>query len=320
MLIVTNENVNGIVDYSVAMVNSIIKDRTYPGKLKNVMYLAFISYIIEYGYDKIETIYKTFASAKFTMTSFSIDDYIKSRNDLPIEYRGFNEQVSMGSPAVTLSLLKGEIHNPIFIDEIVLSTNMDMGLLAWIDAFIHEINHLYTSQNNRLFFSANSLFIRNGLLLFEENGNKPKEKGRQFNEYINSLQTEDLVANIIELCGLKINNPFVASMIENIKFGANKKYITIGYTGLLPPYRELYNNKQFKDTLAKCFDQGDISIISESFDSCTENGAYEQLLELSDRAFNVVVINQQGLLLGEIVKQTRDIIMKYSQNTESKRY
>lgn len=320
MIVVTNENVNGIVDYSVAMVDSIIKDREYPGKLKISLYLAFISYIIEYGYDKIETIYKTFSSTRFTMTQLTIADYIQSRSDFREDKKNVHGNVLSQAPAVTVSLLEGDIHSPIFIDEIAISSKADMDILCWIEALIHEINHLYNSQNNRLQIWGEIIVIRNGLQTHQYGFGKDIEKGRTFDECINSLQTEKLVQNIIELHGLHIKNPFITSMLENTKYGANKKYISTGYQAFLPLYREAYCNKHFAELLSNGLNQGNITFISSEFDKCAGNGSYNQLLGLSDRLFDTFIINQHDPIFEGTAFEIRMILKKYLQNVNTKKY
>lgn len=320
MIIVTNENVNGIVDYSVSMVDSIVKDKKYPGKLKNAMYLVLISYIIEYGYEKIEDIYQTFSTTKFTMTNIPLGEYLNTRADLKDGKIKIDPNVAKYAPAITLSSLSGRLDKPEFYDEIIISTEMDMDLLCWIEALAHEINHLFTSQKGRIFTINDRLFIRNGLYSSEILNKEIKEKGRTFNECINSLQTESLVQNILELYGLRINNSFVSSTLENIKYGSGKKYEASGYVGLLPLYRDLYNNRHFNAALNDGFNNGDIISLESDFDKHAGDGSYEKILDFSDKMFSFIVYKQPDFMISYAVSQMNAIINIYLQNTDSKKY
>lgn len=319
MIIVTNENVNGIIDYSVSMVESIIKDRKYPGKLKNGMYLIFASYLIEYGYERIKEIYETFNSTQFTFTNIPLIEYIKSRDDL-LSYIKNNKLLFESAPAITCTKLGGVLENPKFYDEIIISGDMNIDLLGWIEVLAHEINHLFTSQKGRIFLVDDKLFVRNGLQTTEMYGKETIERGRTFNECINSLQTESLIQNIVDLCGLKIDNKFVSSTLENIKYGSNKRYKAIGYEELLPIYRELYNNQYFQKKLNEGLNNGDIVSIESDFDKNLEEGSYAMLLNFSDKVFSFIINEQPGFMTNYTIIEMHKIISNYLQNTNSKRY
>jgi hypothetical protein len=316
MMNVTNENINGLVDYSVSIIDSITKDKKYPMRLKGIMYATFASYLIQYGYEEIENICKVFEKTKFVMTSLSLPEYYKSNYG----YMGdLSQGMLEGAPAVTFTAMT--MGPPIeAIDEIILSTYFDIEPLYFLEAFIHEVNHLFVSQKNRIYLEKGKLITRTGLQKNVISKTNMEESARAFNEVINSLQSEELVQNLLNLCGLKVNNNNFNNILENIKYGTKKKYTCSGYEGMVQFYRELYNNPQFQSNLVESLSNGEINAIETDFDKRVGEGSYAEMTQKSDDLFKFITTNSPDILTMVAINKIDILTSKYIQSGKTKAF
>ena len=281
-----NDVVNGILNYSKAMVDEIIVDKGvfYPDEFRVLLYLIYAGMISHYGVEEAQTICDTFTKIQFV--------YIKDNDyDVLSEVKNLSEKDK--------SIIRNR-YIPAFCNTLVSWVELDDGtfefqsmqytvyafsndnrsLAVLLEMVTHEINHVVNSIKKP--YDEINGFTRIGLqktYVCDET-----TSAFVFEEAINELQTVDIINNILVFTNYDIDDSEVSNMLSLLKNETGgQKLEGLGYRDICPIIKPLYDNYELCEILRNGRLSGEFDEMIGKFDAVLDvEGAYDDLLQKSD--------------------------------------
>ena len=271
--------INPFIDQVVLTIDSMFENTNIPQSFKDYLYLICTGMILKYGRDYTKDIYSSINNTKYIYGLVGLQDKLSKE-----EYEYLLPRLKTNANAYTISSVRTE-NKQIKIQYKIIITKDRNNKLQLLEYLTHELNHILSSLRNTFTKTNNGIYFRYGL--FKTNLSTPnkKESGRIFNEIINTLETEDIINQLIELRKYKIyNHKFLDAlkMLDTIK----EQYTATGYEPFVNLYRPLYNKKPFRDLIDKSMLEGNIESIEKEINTKLENSSYPEMISELDKLYD----------------------------------
>ena len=259
-----NEKIlNNIFDESQQFINNSLSKYNYNEEIQKILLLIIPSFIIKYGYENKNKIFKTFNEVSMKITK---------------EEEKIYQAYYVSIPNHTNNIITTTKY-------IIVHNYKDKKLIELIDNIIHEYNHAINSLINEIKEDENNIYIRTGLTyaIYKKNNllEGIKEDSYILEEIINTKQTEQIIEIIKSLKQYNIKNENINNMLYNINLYINNKYTSEAYLLQSTLCKELMNNNIFISVLSGYRISGNIDAIEEFFNNITGiNNSYKILINL----------------------------------------
>ena len=259
-----NEKIlNNIFDESQQFINNSLSKYNYNEEIQKILLLIIPSFIIKYGYENKNKIFKTFNEVSMKITK---------------EEEKIYQAYYVSIPNHTNNIITTTKY-------IIVHNYKDKKLIELIDNIIHEYNHAINSLINEIKEDENNIYIRTGLTyaIYKKNNllEGIKEDSYILEEIINTKQTEQIIEIIKSLKQYNIKNENINNMLYNINLYINNKYTSEAYLLQSTLCKELMNNNIFISVLSGYRLSGNIDEIEEFFNNITGiNNSYKILINL----------------------------------------
>lgn len=283
------ESLNTFFEEVISIIDSCILEKDFPNikNFKSVLYLSFATFLSYYGYENIDIIYQSFEDTIFL--SMSEKDK-KSFLDFP-------------KPAYVKTRYEEREEDMILLEDylyIVENRNIDM--MIWLNFFLHEMNHLINSKNNRV---IDKQYIRCGISLYDIK--KRRYTNKYLNEAFNTLQTESIEKLAYSFAQENIVAPYFYQILKNIKKTQLSKCDYTPYPVKTFIVRALYNDKQFRKIYEDSCLEGNIHQIRDEFDRKTYKNAFQDLSDLIEQCNDDFSLSEQN----ETITKAKTLIKRY---------
>lgn len=268
------ETINMFVNQLVFTLDSLFMEKNIKQELMDYLYLIAAGMIINYGTTYINDIYNSIANASYEE---NLEEIIKVSKKKGIKDIGKNKEEGV---AFTLFDIKQNGYRglvPKFnIDYTVCILNKDASEFELLNYLAHELNHIFCSRKKTFFLERYCVMLRNGLSKFKVIGSGDYyEFGRHLNEAINTLQTEDIIREILKLNEYEIENEKFRNALNKFKDIDYNDFKVVGYESFVSVFRPLYEHDSVKILFNKNIVDGTITNISQEFNRVLGDNAYE---------------------------------------------
>ena len=277
----SDEAVNNLLNYSKAMINTINKNSICPENLRILQYVIFAGMICYYGFEHINEIYNTFAKTKFTYDNVPVIEILKKYpNNIGdiLNYigDGYESPAFFQSNISVLGMNKFKINRSIYI-----SSYSNYDPVQFLGDVLHEVNHIVNSINGFVVNHNSKIIFRCGVSLTDYQ--TQTTRGRILEETFNTLQTEEILNQILEFSKYNIDDIEIKSLLDEIRYAVDTKIECLGYDYSVPIIRPLYENKKFNSILKERRLDGNVKYIRDEFDSNTCDGLFNELMDSCDK-------------------------------------
>lgn len=261
-----NQNtINPFIDQIVYTIDNMFEKKDIPQEIINYLYLVSAGMILNYGLDYTKYIYKAIGDTKYIYGMEDINNKLSKE-----EYERLNFDIKQNAYAISKvesCSQDGDITKILGISYTLLIANTNANKHELLEFIVHELNHILSSLNNTFIYKDNDLYFRYGLFRTRINNSKDKlETGRILNEVINTLQTEDIIKNIIKLKDFKIFNVKFNRALRVIKDLEVDEYRASGYEPFVNLFRPLYEKDNYRGLINNSTLEGKIDDIQEVID------------------------------------------------------
>lgn len=280
-----NDVVNGMLNYSKAMVDEIMteKGNFFPDEFRVLLYLIYAGMLSHYGDEEIQTIYETFSEIDFVYGKNSVYDVVED-----IENVSGNEKNMIGrqsTPAFciaqySLSRFDDVIKLNFIKYTIYVFENKDISFCDLLDIVTHEINHVVNSMKN--VFDDKRCFIRSGLK--KDYVKNKTSVGFVLEEALNELQAVDIVNDILAFANYDVDDMEISVILSRLKKEVgDKKWEAAGYIDACEIINPLYSNYELCEIFRNGRLSGQFDVMKENFDIAVGvEGAYDDVFHKSE--------------------------------------
>lgn len=284
----TKEGLNTFFEEVISIVDSCTLEKEIPNikNFRSILYISFAAFLTYYGYENIDVIYESFSDTNYLL----------------LDGKHKKSFVEMSMPAYVRTRYE-EKDNEIFLEDYLnIIDNRNMNIKTWFNLFLHEMNHLINSKNNRIIDKS---YIRSGISLYDVY--KKNDINKNLNEAFNTLQTEN-IENIIYLFSQeKIVTPYFYQMLRKIKKCEVEETGYGPYPLRTSIIRPLYENERFKKIYEDNCIFGSIDVIEKEFDERTYKNAFQDLSDLIEQCNDDIHPSEQH----ETITKAKTIVKRY---------
>ena len=282
-------NINPFIDQVVLTIDSMFENKDVPQSLRDYLYLICTGMVLNYGYDFINDIYESIKKTRFIYGLKSIEDKLTKE-----EYKNLLDRFNNSDNAYSISTVSSK-DNKLNIKYTIIIAKDRNNKQQLLEYLTHELNHILTSINKTFTYNKDNIYFRYGLFTTNLKSNNKKENGKIFNEIINTLETEDIINQIIKLRKDKITNTKFNNALR-ILDRVKTKYTATGYEPFVNLYRSLYRKKDIKNLINQAMLDGNIDKIEKEFNSKLNNTSYKEMISLLDNLYaNYELTKQRGM-------------------------
>ncbi len=272
MEVYDNKKINSVLSVSKKLV-----DRLGDGSRDDFAvykYLIFAGMIKYYGKEKIDDIYEVFKYISTVKVKGSIREMFD--RFLCIEESILSE-LNENDPKIYLSPsmfdVDGDQRNIYVSDKKTSNIDLLMGLAL-------EYNKAMNSRKKRVLGKS----VRCGVRVTDERG---KTEGKCFEEAVNLLQTDEIMANILGFGDYRIADEEIRCLLDQVKCGG-KITVSPELETVAEAVSEIYYDETFGPLLREKRLSGDIQTVEVEFDKKVGKNGYRKFMEACD---DVGVIN-----------------------------
>ncbi len=272
----TNALLKGIID----KVDSLCKKKSYPPSLLNYLYLIAYGMISTYGTDYSDLIYTTIEEIELllgyealnkqnskeiiesamTFTSNHKDAFVLRKVTKKEHSYEVQKQI-----CILYDFEKEPKINPIFI----------------LEFLAHEYNRSLTSVKRSFFYLNDNLACRCGLYRYVlAQNSQAYASGKIISEVVNTLQTEDIIKEILALDYHDIKYSGITSILKALSLLSPETYASTRFANETALYRDLYNIPTYKEFINTNILEGDIDAIINDFDGTVGANAFDAFTTL----------------------------------------
>ena len=277
----------------------------YDGDIKHLLYIIIPAFIVKYGYNNINKIFKLF-------------------DEVPMIRKNNTEKI-LQAYYTSIPLVLGD--KIITSKHIVLNYYKDKSLIEFIDNIVHEYNHAINSMIDEIKWDDNYIYLRTGLMYIKYNKNNYEDNSKDdsyiLEEIINTKQTEEIIDIINSFNNYNINNTMINNTLYNIDKYINNSYISNAYLLQSTLCKELMNNHTLISVLSNLRFQGNIEEIPYFFDNVTgEDGSYSKLIKILNESVKLeeeysktkFFKNRKIIKLKRLYESAKEIVDTFNRN------
>ena len=286
------ESLNTFFDEVISIVDSCTLEKEMPNikNFKSILYLSFAAFLQYYGYENIDIIYDSFLNTSFNEIN------LKPKKSI----------INFQLPAYIRTRYQEEDGKILLEDHMNIINNRYVDIKTWLNFFIHEMNHVVNSKNNRV---IDDRYIRCGISIYDVKKKTDINKG--INEAFNTLQTEEIENLVYLFSKEKIVTPYFYQILKKIRKCEHLEHEYEPYPLRTHIIRPLYENKGFKKIYEERTLDGCIDEIEYEFDKKTYKNAFSDLSNLIDQCNDDIGIDEQR----DTVVKAKTIVKRYIVNT-----
>lgn len=266
---INDKNVNGILDYSKMLVDSLGK-RTSK-EIKQIQYLVFAGMIAYYGEEHYREVYEAFKNIDFVSAG---KDITKSFGSLLI-VTNVKEKIKGTNPvAYYAHLYGGNGDNP--VGRVYISSDGKFSFADKVEGVTQEVNRVVNAVNKTYVKHGSSKLLRTGLS--ERQLFSAESDLSIFEDSVNALQTGEIMNCILEFANHDIDDPELANAVKMISYFRDRECVGLGYEFTKALIRPLYEDEEFREVLNDARISGEVGRVGSEFDSKVGSGSFEELM------------------------------------------
>lgn len=296
-----NNTINGFVNQIVFAVDDILKDKKVSQELLDYLYLVVAGMVINYGTEYIGDVYKMLSSVIFADGKEDVYSKVDARFKEQLDHEF---EANKHTPAFTTFEIEQKSHFgfiPMFdIKYVLCIIEKNYPPIMLLEFIAHELNHILMSAKKTFTYDNGSFYLRNGMFKARLAGNRnPNGEGRGINEVINTLQTEDLIKNILSLSCYEIDNPKFKRALNKVRNIDYKNYRATGYEILVNLFRPLYEEESIKNLFFRNVIEGNLNAVYDYFDSVLGKGSFDDMSKKLDYLYQKYTSSKVGRSISE---------------------
>lgn len=272
-----------LIDSYVFDIESKLKAKLNDHNIVNNLLLATSSMIAYYGEKYKFIIYDIVLNINYiidTNNDFKILHTIRDvLNKNIYEYKTNN--------VMSIYTIKKEINNNINdykVEYTLYITNRKTTEIDLLEGLIREINKIFQSKNKPFVYQNNKITLRNGISNTDITNNNNIEDKKTLNDIICILQIEDILKTIKTLSYTEKNTE-LKRLLNNIKKYDMENIILDCCLPIVNLFRPLFNLNYVKNLINTNMYEGNITNISNEFDSILGTGSFDKMSKKLDKLY-----------------------------------
>lgn len=260
-----NLPLNALISHISFTVDYICRDKEYPQKLNEYLYLIVYGMIVNYGDDYINDIYDVISKTKFIIDDFGFKNRFKLNDNLYYKNCTSNNYLFKGIDLTN-------IFPTINIKYELLFKNIDSSSIKTLEYLTYHLNYILCQKNSKLSLGQNIKlrfdYYKNGGFIDDSSRNE-----MVINKIFNLLQTEDIIKHILDLRNNEISDARVKNALISLKNTDYDSYKVEGLDSLATLVRPLYECDEIKNII----NTFNYSFIEKELDSILGNNSYKKI-------------------------------------------
>lgn len=252
-----------MINHVVFTIDSLTKNKNYPKQLLNHLYLIASGMILNYGEDYINDIYDAILKTDFIITnkgnSYDINKYSF--------YTANKDNYFKKTIEIKENLSNIDVRYNLYVDTL----DAPIKLLEYLT---YELNYILFNKSNKLSLKENLKVGFNFLTKRFTNTLSDSDEILLIDQLYNSLQTEDIIKQILSLNKENIKNRNFVEALSLFKKIDDKIYSIGGLSILVNLVRPVYNCEEIKKLINSFNRKKDIE---HEFDKKLGANAYKDL-------------------------------------------
>lgn len=292
--------INNLINHVTFSIDSITKNKNYPKRLISQLYLIASGMILNYGDDYINDIYDTISKTDFIITNKGNLYNINKYSFYSLERSNYLNKIV----EIKDNLGSIDLRYNIYVDI------ENLAPIKSLEYLTYELNYVLFNKNNKLSLRENFKVKLDFLTKkFVTNTLEDNDDINIMDCLYNSLQTEDIIKNILGLRKDKIKNSEFSKALEIYNKIDEKRYCISGLGILINLVRPVY--KDIKNLVNSFNRKKDIE---REFDKILGKNTYHELckkIELLSNYLSNSMNNNYYFLTSEYLTIRNNYINKY---------
>lgn len=274
----TNKELQSFYDLNFQRLEKYHKRLTHRQKM--VISIIAVGFIMKYGFERIDkNLEDLIINTPFIFSNKSMHELRRSIGDVCR-----NKELDM-SPAITSSEVEFDDDRQVLklINRFLITTKNNKIDYNTFKILIHEMNHLVSSDNNRISEDDNFYVVRTGIDFSYIKKSNPesgvfKRKNKFINEAVNECQSTDIYNCILSLKKHTFRDDQINKYIKNLD---NKQ--RNAYSEIVDFFKELYDDPTFKENLDASILEGDYDFLKKEINlRCNSSNAFDTYSKAMD--------------------------------------
>lgn len=292
--------------------------------LYQIMLVAFTTLFYKYK-DYSDIVEKVFNDTDVFISKESVKEILERENINIVSFseeenvidNGINKTYGISSLGKSYCISEDDFKKVDGKPFLVVSSNCSKTLL--LNTIIHEFNHLIKSYINSVTEDKFLYTIRCGVSLYQCRYDKKKDILYEYNyfdildEVINTLQTTEMVKNILMLDGIVDDD--TQKYIDSLNKDSMQE--DFGYDISVRTFKPLWNNSTFRSLIEDNIVEGNIKYIMDEFDRILGSGSFITFTDLLDDLDEEDNGKRNNRKINKIRNKIKNIIIRYNSETQN---